>query len=240
MPHPSRVTTRPVSSPARTLHVLVLHVVANSVATAAVLLQVAIRYVPTTLLCASKPQLLSSGMVWALLASHRSHGLQGLSRGSSSQDLHDWPAELPQRWAQHTFRVSGAQTFARANLDLHVIMLLGCCGSAAIVRYVQEVAIADPPRRPQPSLTKSHCSHRACLRLPSLQLWPSCHLHWTRFALWLLTASGVERTCHNVRSKLAHKPCATECSPSSVAISLRSQEVWKSQLPAEPFLGARF
>ena len=57
-------------------------------------------------------------------------------------DLKRWPRQVLQRWAQHAFRVAGAQLFARADLDLHVIMLIGRWGSSAICRYVQEAAIA--------------------------------------------------------------------------------------------------
>ncbi|CAE7632238.1 DD3-3 [Symbiodinium sp. CCMP2592] len=64
-------------------------------------------------------------------------------------DLRDWPRQVVQRWAQHAFRVAGAQLFARADLDLHVIMLIGRWGSAAICRYVQEAALANPARAAQ-------------------------------------------------------------------------------------------
>ncbi|CAE7027728.1 DD3-3 [Symbiodinium sp. CCMP2592] len=65
-------------------------------------------------------------------------------------DLHEWPRQVLQRWAQHAFRVAGAQLFARADLDLHVIMLLGRWGSAAIYRYVQV-------RRPRDQASWRYC-----------------------------------------------------------------------------------
>ena len=138
-----------------------------------------------------------------------------------SQDLHDWHAEVVQRWTQHTFRVSGAQMFARANLDLHVIMLLGRWGSAAIVRYVQEAAIADPTRAAAAvSHRTSMFAHaRASQAKPTaLAILPSALDQVRAVVADCFRGQGV--LVHNVRSRLAHKPCAAQCStPSSEWLS---------------------
>ena len=138
-----------------------------------------------------------------------------------SQDLHAWPAGVVQRWAQHTFRVSGAQMFASASLDLHVIMLLGRWGSAAIVRYVQEAAIADPSRA---AAAVSHRTSMFAHARPSqakptaLAILPTALDQVRAVVADSFRGQGV--LVHNVRSKLAHKPCATECStPSSEWLS---------------------
>ena len=55
----------------------------------------------------------------------------------------EWPIDAIQLWAEHAFRVSGAQMFARAGLDLYLIQLLGRWGSRAIERYVQEAPLAN-------------------------------------------------------------------------------------------------
>ncbi len=58
-------------------------------------------------------------------------------------DMSDWPTDSVQSWAEHAYRVSGAQMFARAGLDLYLIQLLGRWGSRAIERYVQDAPLAN-------------------------------------------------------------------------------------------------
>ena len=58
-------------------------------------------------------------------------------------DIEQWNFNQLQSWAEHAFRVSGAQMLARANLELYLIQLLGRWGSRAIERYVQEAPLAD-------------------------------------------------------------------------------------------------
>ena len=60
-----------------------------------------------------------------------------------SIQMGDWPVDQIQQWAEHAFRVSGAQMFARAGVDLYLIQLLGRWGSRAIERYVQEAPLAN-------------------------------------------------------------------------------------------------
>ncbi|CAE7265094.1 DNMT3A [Symbiodinium sp. CCMP2592] len=130
-------------------------------------------------------------------------------------DLHEWPRQVLQRWAQHAFRVAGAQLFARADLDLHVIMLLGRWGSAAIYRYVQEAALANPSRASQAVALRTSAVP------PGSQAPRSGHLALLPAALDQIRAvvadcfRGQGVLVHNVRSKLAHKPFASECSTPS-------------------------
>ena len=54
--------------------------------------------------------------------------------------LDEWHSGALDRWAQHSFRVAGAQFLARAGIDVAVIQLIGRWGSNAIFRYVQTAA----------------------------------------------------------------------------------------------------
>ena len=90
--------------------------------------------------------------------------------------------------------MAGAQLFARADLDLRVIMLIGRWGSSAICRYVQEeAALANQTRQ--------------------LAILPAVLDQVRAVVADCFRGQGV--LVHNVRSKLAHKPCATECSTPS-------------------------
>ena len=57
--------------------------------------------------------------------------------------MSEWPIDAVQLWAEHAFRVSGAQMFARAGLDLYLIQLLGRWGGRAIERYVQDAPLSN-------------------------------------------------------------------------------------------------
>ena len=64
------------------------------------------------------------------------------------ESLDDWHAGALDRWAQHSFRVAGAQFLARCGIDVAVIQLIGRWGSNAILRYVQTAAFV-PERAAQ-------------------------------------------------------------------------------------------
>ena len=49
---------------------------------------------------------------------------------------------MRQRFCGHVLRVAGAQGFARANVQLNVIKLIGRWGSDAVERYVQDAPLA--------------------------------------------------------------------------------------------------
>ena len=68
---------------------------------------------------------------------------EALAQYLQSNDMDEWPTDTVQKWAEHAFRVSGAQMFARAGLDLYLIQLLGRWGSRAIERYVQDAPLAN-------------------------------------------------------------------------------------------------
>ena len=130
-------------------------------------------------------------------------------------DLRDWPRQVLQRWAQHAFRVAGAQLFARAELDLHVIMLIGRWGSSAICRYVQEAALANPTRAAQAVASRTAVIPAGAQpsRPAQLAILPAALDQVRAVVADCFRGQGV--IVHNVRSKLAHKPCATECSTPS-------------------------
>ena len=128
-------------------------------------------------------------------------------------DLRDWPRQVLQRWAQHAFRVAGAQLFARAELDLHVIMLIGRWGSSAICRYVQEAALANPTRLAVANRTAVIPAGAQPSRPAQLSILPAALDQVRAVVADCFRGQGV--IVHNVRSKLAHKPCATECSTPS-------------------------
>ena len=64
------------------------------------------------------------------------------------ESLDDWHAGALDRWAQHSFRVAGAQFLARCGIDVAVIQLIGRWGSNAIFRYAQTAAFV-PERAAQ-------------------------------------------------------------------------------------------
>ena len=68
---------------------------------------------------------------------------EALAQHLQSTNMDEWPTDTVQQWAEHAFRVSGAQMFARAGLDLYLIQLLGRWGSRAIERYVQDAPLAN-------------------------------------------------------------------------------------------------
>ena len=59
-----------------------------------------------------------------------------------NEALHEWSPAAIEKWSQHCFRVSGAQLFARAEVTLPVIQVIGRWGSFAIWCYVQESVFA--------------------------------------------------------------------------------------------------
>ena len=129
-----------------------------------------------------------------------------------SQDLHDWPTEVIHCGAQRTLRVSGAQMFAKANLDFAWAV------GAPLQLFVtfKRLQLLTLLVQLLPFRTGPPCSPSLALHKQGLPPWPSCRPLWTRFVQWLLIVSEEGVLVHNVRSKLAHKPCATECStPSS-------------------------
>ena len=135
-----------------------------------------------------------------------------------SGDLQEWPRQVIQRWSQHAFRVAGAQMFARAGLDLHVIMLIGRWGSAAICRYVQEAALSNPERAAAAVAKRTSIAQSSQVRsqpsqTKAIELLPAALDQVRAVVADCFRGQGV--LVHNVRSKLAHKPCATECSTPS-------------------------
>ena len=147
--------------------------------------------------------------------SYRSSGWPVFAWVLCEGDLRDWPRQVLQRWAQHAFRVAGAQLFARAELDLHVIMLIGRWGSSAICRYVQEAALANPTRAAQAVASRTAVIPAGAQpsRPAQLAILPAALDQVRAVVADCFRGQGV--IVHNVRSKLAHKPCATECSTPS-------------------------
>ena len=118
--------------------------------------------------------------------------------------LMDWPIAALQRWSQHTFRVAGSQLFARAGLDVSYIMLLGRWGSAAILRYIQEAALAEPARAA--AAVARRTSVLGDQAGSNSEILPSALEQIRSVVAECLRGQGM--LVHNVRSKLAHKPCA--------------------------------
>ena len=52
----------------------------------------------------------------------------------------DWHSGAVEKWAQHSFRVAGAQFLARSGINVGVIQLIGRWGSSATFRFVQTAA----------------------------------------------------------------------------------------------------
>lgn len=74
----------------------------------------------------------------------------GLARAAAAvlnkDNLEEWGPLALNRWAEHTFRVAGAQMFSGVGVELPLIQLIGRWGSQAVATYVQESALEDPLR----------------------------------------------------------------------------------------------
>ncbi|OLP99308.1 hypothetical protein AK812_SmicGene18150 [Symbiodinium microadriaticum] len=56
----------------------------------------------------------------------------------------EWMLSQLEDWAEHAFRVAGAQLLARSLVPLPTIQMLGRWGSMAVMRYVQEAVMNQP------------------------------------------------------------------------------------------------
>ncbi|CAE7817075.1 unnamed protein product [Symbiodinium sp. KB8] len=56
----------------------------------------------------------------------------------------EWMLSQLEDWAEHAFRVAGAQLLARSMVPLPTIQMLGRWGSMAVMRYVQEAVMNQP------------------------------------------------------------------------------------------------
>ena len=133
-----------------------------------------------------------------------------------NEALHEWSPAAIEKWSQHCFRVSGAQLFARAEVTLPVIQVIGRWGSFAIWCYVQESVFA-PQRQlhsfafPAKPLRVSF-AHRPPPARGSMR--PQCPalVHRVVAESWQSKATVV----HHPKTKFTHKPCENELSLQSV------------------------
>ena len=133
-----------------------------------------------------------------------------------NEALHEWSPAAIEKWSQHCFGVSGAQLFARAEVTLPVIQVIGRWGSLAIWRYVQESVFCPTKTAAlvrfsgqaassefRPSTTSSTGFDEAAV---------SALVHRVVAESWQSKATVV----HHPRTKFAHKPCENELSLQSV------------------------
>ena len=66
---------------------------------------------------------------------------EAMAMFASNINLSEWNSDQIQKWAEHVFRVVGAQMFSRAGMELYFIQLVGRWGSRAIELYVQEAPL---------------------------------------------------------------------------------------------------
>ena len=125
----------------------------------------------------------------------------------------DWPLESVVDWAQHSFRVAGAQFFARGGVQLGQIQLVGRWGSMSILRYVQDAMVQIP------SASSDRIEQYLSGGLPGS--FASSQLQNLVRDMVAQCVQGQGALVHNIRSKLAHKPALAESSVPS--------ELWVSQ-----------
>jgi len=82
------------------------------------------------------------------------HAVRAVAATAGTRTTHTLPdGTAKQRFCGHVMRVAGAQAFARADIPLNIIQLIGRWGSKAVERYVQDAPLA--------------VSHRLALRVTS-------------------------------------------------------------------------
>ena len=151
------------------------------------------------------------------------------------QVLEEWGAEAVKRWAQHVFRVAGAQLFARSYLDLPYIQLMGRWGSMAVLRYVQEAAVQLPAKAsdavamhldgpPRPSQVRSSTPPQP-MQVPQPSILSPQLQDLIRSVVHESMASQ-GALVHNVRSKVAHKPALDEQNLPSTSWVSRCGKWW--------------
>ena len=113
----------------------------------------------------------------------------------------EWMFSQLEDWAEHAFRVAGAQLLARSMVPLPTIQMLGRWGSMAVMRYVQEAVMNQPTVTA--AAVASHLSGA-----PPVRATDTLRDQVRRFVAECIEGHGVY--VHNVRSRLAHKPCAGE------------------------------
>ena len=125
--------------------------------------------------------------------------------------LPDWSGPAVQAWAEHTFRVSGAQMLAMSGVDQGLIQLLGRWGSDAVLRYIQEAPLADTSVAARAVSQNSSSSGAA---VPPVQQPPPCNPLTDQVRV--LVKDALTQQCAasvfvlNPKSKLAHRPSSTE------------------------------
>ena len=147
-------------------------------------------------------------------------GVTRLARVSASvcntDLLESWGPTALEKWAEHSFRVSGAQMSAKAGVEVHVIQLLGRWGSQAVARYVQEAALEEPEKAS--AAVRTWASRRGATPPPSETFESSSPalLQTVKIAVsQCLQGSG--ELVRNTRTLFAHKPCSAESSCPSQA-----------------------
>ena len=130
------------------------------------------------------------------------------------EQLSEWGLDAIDRWAQHVFRVAGAQLFARSYLDVSYIQLLGRWGSSSVLRYVQEAAVMLPEKAAE--AVSAHVSQPDVSARPSLvnarvqPLPDSPHIQDLVREAVHQALQGSHMFVHNTRSRLCHKPSPSE------------------------------
>ncbi|CAE7259953.1 ftsH [Symbiodinium sp. CCMP2592] len=126
------------------------------------------------------------------------------------ETLSDWSPVALEKWSQHCFRVAGSQLFARAEISLPVIQVLGRWGSMSIMRYVQDslyipsrtsqqvrAALAGEAASSSSGTTQAGTTNNVEVETIVRRVVAEC---WQSKAVFV----------HNTRTKVAHKPCENE------------------------------
>ncbi|CAE7905180.1 unnamed protein product, partial [Symbiodinium necroappetens] len=113
----------------------------------------------------------------------------------------DWMLSQIEDWAEHAFRVAGAQLLARSMVPLPTIQMLGRWGSMAVMRYVQEAVMN------QPAVTAATVASYLS-GAPSVRSTDTLRDQVRKLVAECIEGRGI--FVHNVKSRLAHKPCAGE------------------------------
>ncbi|CAE7206162.1 ftsH [Symbiodinium natans] len=127
--------------------------------------------------------------------------------------LDEWSSGALDRWAQHSFRVAGAQFLARSGVDVAVIQLIGRWGSNAIFRYVQTAAFV--PERAACAVANAlgnQMSHEGSACSASRTRTPSDTKDFRQMVRDLVSecTKSKDVLVHNPRTKFAHKPSSSE------------------------------
>ena len=110
------------------------------------------------------------------------------------ESLDDWHAGALDRWAQHSFRVAGAQFLARCGIDVAVIQLIGRWGSNAIFRYVQTAAFVPERAAQTVAQALGHPGSVTGSASSSPQHPPDARTCVSWFAAWSTSASCPNQT----------------------------------------------